>query len=63
MTFTIHLTLGMILVIIGLLAIPIFCRIFEDCKSGEWGPPLPVLTLFFTLVTWAILILIYIFFH
>jgi len=63
MEFTIHLTLGSILIFLGLLAIPIFCLIFKDCKENGWGPPLPITTLFFTLITWAVLIIIYIIFH
>jgi len=63
MEFTIHFTLGGVLIFLGLLAMPVLCMVFKDCESGGWGPPLPILTLFFTLVTWAILIITYVIFH
>jgi len=64
MDLHIHLTLGGVLIFLGIIAIPILCKIFGDCEdSGGWFPPMPFATMFFTMVVWVMLIIIYVIFH
>jgi len=64
MDLHIHLTLGGVLIFLGIVIIPVLCMIFGDCKEdGGYLPPMPILTMFFTMVTWAILVIIYVIFH
>jgi len=64
MDLHIHLTLGGILIVLGIVAIPVFCFLFGDCKDdGGYLPPMPFATMFFTMVVWVVLVIVYVVFH